>query len=80
MRWILEERIVTWYDSGVNIGEQMPTNFIGPKLEKTGKLTRDKSVKEEKMNGWKVDIVEYAQASIASIKIRMKYLTHVFHL
>ena len=40
-------QIGNWYDFGFNSEEEMSPNLIGPKLEKTWKLTKDKNVIEE---------------------------------
>ena len=62
--WILEAKLEYWHDSGVNSEEDMPPTFIGTDLEKTGKITKDKSVNEEKTTESKVDIFEEAQTYI----------------
>ena len=47
----------------------MSLNWIGPELEKTGKLTRNKNVNEERETGVsKLNNFEEAQSSISSIK------------
>ena len=65
----MEERLEAWSGSGVNSEEYIPPTLIGTELEKTGKLTKDKNINEEKeTEESKFDNFEEGQASITSIK------------
>ena len=40
--------IRAWSDSGVNSEDWISPNLIGTELDKTGKITKDKNMNEEK--------------------------------